>query len=54
MHDAQARANMLAAIPLGRWGDPAELGPAVVYLASDAGAFMTGAALTLDGGYTAR
>jgi NAD(P)-dependent dehydrogenase (short-subunit alcohol dehydrogenase family) len=54
MHDAQARANMLAAIPLGRWGDPAELGPAVVYLASDAAAYMTGATLTIDGGYTAR
>jgi NAD(P)-dependent dehydrogenase (short-subunit alcohol dehydrogenase family) len=54
MHDAAARADMLRAIPLGRWGDPAELGPAVVYLASDAAAFMTGATLTLDGGYTAR
>jgi NAD(P)-dependent dehydrogenase (short-subunit alcohol dehydrogenase family) len=54
MHDPAARADMLAAIPLGRWGDPAELGPAVVYLASDAGAFVTGTTLTIDGGYTAR
>jgi NAD(P)-dependent dehydrogenase (short-subunit alcohol dehydrogenase family) len=54
MHDAAARADMLAAIPLGRWGDPAELAPAVVYLASDAAAFVTGTALTIDGGYTAR
>jgi NAD(P)-dependent dehydrogenase (short-subunit alcohol dehydrogenase family) len=54
MHDPAARADMLAAIPLGRWGDPAELGPAVLYLASDAGAFVTGTSLTIDGGYTAR
>ena len=54
MHDAAARADMLRAIPLGRWGDPAELGPAVVYLASHAAAFITGTTLTIDGGYTAR
>lgn len=54
MHDPKARADMLRDIPLGRWGDPAELGPAVVYLASDAGAYVTGTTLTLDGGYTAR
>ncbi|TMQ05567.1 MAG: SDR family oxidoreductase [Deltaproteobacteria bacterium] len=54
MHDPTARGDMLAAIPLGRWGDPAELGPAVVYLASEAAAFITGTTLTIDGGYTAR
>jgi NAD(P)-dependent dehydrogenase (short-subunit alcohol dehydrogenase family) len=54
MHDATARADMLRAIPLGRWGDPAELAPAVVYLASDAAAFVTGTTLTIDGGYSAR
>ena len=37
-----------------RWGDPAELGPAVVFLASDAAAYITGTTLTIDGGYTAR
>lgn len=52
--DAGARSGMLARIPLGRWGDPAELGAAAVFLASSASSFMTGATLTLDGGYTAR
>ena len=39
-------------IPLGRLGDPNELGPLAVYLASDASSFMTGAIVTIDGGYT--
>lgn len=54
MADAAARAGMLEDIPVGRWGDPAELGPAAVYLASDAAAFVTGTTLTIDGGYSAR
>ena len=54
MADAAARADMLAAIPLGRWGQPAELGPAALFLASAASSYVTVAALTIDGGYTAR
>lgn len=39
--------------PMGRWGDPAELGGAVVFLASDAASFVTGTVVTVDGGFTA-
>lgn len=39
-------------IPMGRFGDPQDLGPLAVYLASDASRYMTGATLTIDGGYT--
>ena len=41
-----------AQIPMGRFGDPEDLGPLAVYLASDAARYMTGAALVIDGGYT--
>jgi NAD(P)-dependent dehydrogenase (short-subunit alcohol dehydrogenase family) len=40
------------ATPVGRCGEPEELGPLAVYLASDAAAFVTGAAFVIDGGYT--
>src|SRR5579863_2985531 len=39
-------------IPMGEFGNPADLGPLAVYLASDASRYMTGAALVIDGGYT--
>jgi NAD(P)-dependent dehydrogenase (short-subunit alcohol dehydrogenase family) len=54
LSDPAVKAQMEANVPLGRWGDPAELGPAAVFLASDASSFMTGATLFIDGGYTAR
>lgn len=38
--------------PQQRAADPSELGPTLVYLASDASAFMTGSVVVIDGGYT--
>jgi NAD(P)-dependent dehydrogenase (short-subunit alcohol dehydrogenase family) len=39
--------------PMGRLAEPSEVASAVVYLASAASGFMTGAILSIDGGYTA-
>lgn len=39
--------------PMGRLGTPVEIADAVLYLASDAAAFVTGTALVIDGGLTA-
>lgn len=39
-------------IPLGEYGQPEDLGPLAVYLASDAARYVTGAAIVIDGGYT--
>ena len=41
-----------ANIPMGDFGQPEDLDPLAVYLASDASRYMTGAALVIDGGYT--
>jgi gluconate 5-dehydrogenase len=39
--------------PLGRWGQPGELGGPAVFLASEAGAYVKGHVLAVDGGFTA-
>lgn len=41
----------LARVPLGRWGTPEEIAKMVVFLASDAAAYVTGETLIADGGY---
>jgi NAD(P)-dependent dehydrogenase (short-subunit alcohol dehydrogenase family) len=45
---------MVSRIPLGRYGEPEEVAYAVLYLASDESAFVTGSELVIDGGWTAQ
>jgi 2-dehydro-3-deoxy-D-gluconate 5-dehydrogenase len=47
-------AEISSRIPAGRWGDPEDIGGAVVFLASDASNYVNGHILTVDGGWMAR
>jgi NAD(P)-dependent dehydrogenase (short-subunit alcohol dehydrogenase family) len=50
--EPQFRQHWIEDAPMRRYATPAELGPSVVFLASDASSFMTGSVLVVDGGYT--
>jgi NAD(P)-dependent dehydrogenase (short-subunit alcohol dehydrogenase family) len=50
---AAERARRLAAIPLGRAGTPEDVARLALFLASDDSSWITGAAIALDGGFTA-
>lgn len=50
----ETRAALHARQPVGRMGTPADIAPLALYLASDEAAFVTGAAMVIDGGWTAR
>ena len=47
---AEQKAKLIGAIPLGRMGQPADIAAAVVWLASDEAAWVTGTTVHVNGG----
>ena len=54
MNDPEQYQRFVNNIPIGRWGDLEEIGAPALLLCSDAGSFITGTTLTVDGGWTAQ
>lgn len=50
--DPERAARRLVHVPMGRFGEPAEIAAAVAFLASDDSSFMTAAQFVVDGGIT--
>lgn len=50
----ELEAGFLATEPIGRFGQPSEIGEAVAWLSSDAASFVTGHAMAVDGAFVAQ
>jgi len=53
VNDPARSEGILSRTPMKRWGQPEDLGGAVIFLCSDAAKFVTGTILPVDGGYLA-
>lgn len=54
MNNPEANAQFLSKIPVGQWGDPADIGTLAVYLCSTESKFITGTDIVIDGGWLAQ
>ena len=54
MQNAELRAQFLAKIPAGRFGEPNEIASLALYLCSEDAGFITGTDIVIDGGWTAQ
>lgn len=53
MHTERTRAGWLREVPMGRYGEPADIAEATAYLVSDGAGYVTGHVLAVDGGFAA-
>lgn len=53
LHGAEDRREWLARLPMGRYGDPAEIAAAIAFLVSAESNFITGHTMAVDGGFLA-
>jgi NAD(P)-dependent dehydrogenase (short-subunit alcohol dehydrogenase family) len=54
IQNPEANAQFLSSIPVGRWGKVEDIGSLALFLCSDAGSFITGTDILIDGGWCAR
>ena len=54
MQNPELRAQFLAKIPVGRFGEPSEIAKLALYLCSEDSGFITGTDVVIDGGWTAQ
>jgi NAD(P)-dependent dehydrogenase (short-subunit alcohol dehydrogenase family) len=54
MSNPEVNAQFVSSIPVGRWGQPDEVGTLARYLCSEAAGFITGTDILIDGGWCAR
>jgi NAD(P)-dependent dehydrogenase (short-subunit alcohol dehydrogenase family) len=54
LNDPQVNQQFTSRIPVGHWGKPEDIGSLALYLCSDAGAFLTGTDIVIDGGWMAQ
>jgi 3-oxoacyl-[acyl-carrier protein] reductase len=52
--DPDFEKRLLRAVPMRRWGEPAEIADAILFLASPAASYITGQSLAIDGGLLLR
>jgi NAD(P)-dependent dehydrogenase (short-subunit alcohol dehydrogenase family) len=54
LNDPVANGQFLQSLPVGRWGDPEEIGALACYLCSEKSGFATGTDIVIDGGWTVK